>query len=80
MPRQTVIIARGLEAPFQRALDSERNVAELVANAFPDESIEAFQVRVDGVQYPDLSDVMVQHGQLIHIASRETAEKGTPGA
>lgn len=80
MSRQTVIIARGLEAPFNRALNGERNVQELISNAMPDEAIEAFQVRVDGVQYPDLEDVAVQAGQLIHIASREVAEKGTPGA
>ena len=80
MRGQTVIIARGLEAPFQRALDGERNIAELLANAFPNESIAAFQVRVDSVQYPDLAEVAAQHGQLIHIASREVAEKGTPGA
>ena len=80
MQRQTIIIARGLEAPFQRALNGERNVAELVGNAFPDEAVEAFQVRVDGVQYPDLSEVPVQQGQLIQIASRAVAEKGTPGA
>ncbi len=80
MSNQTVIIARGLEAPFQRALNGERNVQELIANAMPDESIEAFQVRVDGVQYPNLAEVAVQHGQLIHIASREVAAKGTPGA
>lgn len=80
MSRQTVIIARGLEVPFQRALNSERSVQELIANAFPEDDIEAFQVRVDGVQYPDLADVAVQSGQLINIASRAVAEKGTPGA
>ena len=80
MQRQTVIIARGLEVPFRRALDGERSVAELIGNAFPDEAIDAFQVRVDGVQYPDLTEVAVQQGQLVQIASREVAEKGTPGA
>ena len=80
MSRQTVIIAKGLEAPFQRALNGEGTIQELIANAFPEDAIEAFQVRVDGVQYPDLSDVVVQPGQLINIASRAVAEKGTPGA
>ncbi len=80
MIQQTVIIARGLEAPFQRALDGERTVAQGIANAFPGETIQSFQVRVDGVQHPNLEAVSVASGQLIHIASPEVAQKGTPGA